>query len=610
LTDKNRLKSLVRRISKSSTLLLAATSLSLIIGLILNQNVPFMVGSAIGLGLSIRLVWTSIREGEIGSDVLALIAIIATSLIGEWLAASIIALMLATGRALESWATGRARKQLEALAQRAPRRIQLVTQTGEITDCDISVAKIGDTFLVRTGEVVPVDGRLVANASFDESALTGEPLPRERFIGDEVPSGVVNAGDPVELVATTTSESSTYAALVRLVENAKAHSAPGVRLANRYALWFVPLSLGLAAATWLITGEVQPAIAVIVAATPCPLILAIPIAIIAGISNAAKHGAIIKDGAALEKLARSQVLLVDKTGTLTHGGPEITGLQTAPGITEQELLRIAAGMELSSSHVLAKAVVRGAEAREVIPAKATEVREILGEGLVGRVDGHSIRVGRLFEPAPAWVKVSTALQICVDRDGEVIGVIDLNDPIREDSAATINELRILGVSRVLLVTGDRRAAAEVVGKAVGVDEIFAECRPEDKLDLVLIEKKKARGSVLVVGDGINDSPALAASDVGVAMGARGATAASETASVVIIEDSISRLADAIRISQAARARALQAAGLGMGLSLVAMLAGAFSVLSVTGNAIAQEFIDAIAILWALVPAKNRRSASK
>jgi P-type E1-E2 ATPase len=340
------------------------------------------------------------------------------------------------------------------------------------------------------------------------------------------------------------------------------------------------------------------------------LILAIPIAIIAGISNAAKHGAIIKDGAALEKLARSQVLLVDKTGTLTHGGPEITGLQTAPGVTEQELLRIASGMELSSSHVLAKAVVRGAEAREVIPAKGAEVREILGEGLVGRVDGHSIRVGRLFEPAPAWVKVSTALQICVDRDGEVIGVIDLNDPIREDSAATINELRILGVSRVLLVTGDRRAAAEVVGKAVGVDEIFAECRPEDKLDLVLIEKQKARGSVLVVGDGINDSPALAASDVGVAMGARGATAASETASVVIIEDSISRLADAIRISQAARARALQAAGIGMGLSLVAMLAGAFSVLSVTGNAIAQEFIDAVAILWALVPAKNRRSASK
>lgn len=595
----------MRRVSKSSLLLLAGTSVSLVLGLLLASDLAFMAGAAIGFGLSLRLVWTSVREGEIGSDILALIAIIATSLTGEWIAASIIALMLATGRALESWAAGRARSQLEALAQRAPKRIQLVSANGTITDSDVSEAKVGDTFLVRTGEVVPVDGRLVANASFDESALTGEPLPKERAAGDEVPSGVVNAGDPVELIATTTAESSTYAALVRLVENAKAHSAPGVRLANKYALWFVPLSLGIAAITWLITGDVQPAIAVIVAATPCPLILAIPIAIIAGISNAAKHGAIIKDGAALEHLAKSQVLLVDKTGTLTQGGPEITGIQTAPGITEVELLSIASGMELSSSHVLAKAVVRGARVREVLPAKATMVQEILGEGLVGVVDGHQIRVGRLFEPAPDWVKVSTALQICVDRDGEVIGVIDLNDPIREDAAATINELRILGVERVLLVTGDRKPAAEVVGRAVGVNEIFAECRPEDKLELVGIEKKKASGSVLVVGDGINDSPALAAADVGVAMGARGATAASETASVVIIEDSIGRLADAIRIAQGARGRALQAAGIGMGLSLIAMLAGAFGLVSVTENAIAQEFIDAAAVLWALVPAKKR-----
>ena len=596
----------MRRISKASILLLLGTGLALVLGLVFNSVLALMSGALIGLGLSLRLVWVSIREGEVGSDVLALIAIIATSLTGEWIAASIIALMLATGRALESWAAGRARHQLEALAQRAPRRIQLVNSEGVITDSEITDAKVGDTFLVRTGEVVPVDGRLTANASFDESALTGEPLPRERLAGDEVPSGVVNAGEPVELVATTTSESSTYAALVRLVENAKAHSAPGVRLANKYALWFVPLSIFIAVATWLITGDVKPAIAVIVAATPCPLILAIPIAIIAGISNAAKHGAIIKDGAALEQLAKSQVLLVDKTGTLTLGGPEITGVQTAPGVTEHELLSIAAGMELASSHVLAKAVVRGARVREILPAKASKVQEILGEGLVGMVGGSTIRVGRLFEPAPSWVTVSASLQICVDRDGEVIGVIDLDDPIRDDAAATISRLRMLGVSRVLLVTGDRRPAAEAVGAAVGVDQIFAECRPEDKLELVGIERDKARGAVLVVGDGINDSPALAAADVGVAMGARGATAASETASVVIIEDSISRLADAIKISQGARSRALQAAGIGMGLSLIAMLAGAFGLVSVTENAVAQEFIDAAAILWALVPAARAK----
>ena len=591
----------MRRISKSSVALLLATSLALVFGLVSGNQIGYMFGAAIGAGVAIRLVWVSIREHEVGSDVLALISIVATSLVGEWLAGSIIALMLATGQALESWAAGRARSQLEALVQRAPRRIQMVDSNGAITDHDIADVHIGDVFLVRTGEVVPVDGRLMAQASFDESALTGEPLPKTHYVGDEIPSGVVNAGEPVQLVATTNAETSTYSALVRLVENAKAHSAPGVRLANKYALWFVPLSLVIALATWLITGNVHAAISVIVAATPCPLILAIPIAVIAGISSAAKHGAIIKDGAALEQLARSQVLLVDKTGTLTHGGPEVTAIQTAPGWKPEQVLSIAAGLELSSAHVLAKAVVRGAEAREVLPAKATGVNEVLGEGLVGLVDGHTIRVGRLLEPVPSWVKVSEALQICIDRDSEVIGVINLEDPIRADAVDTIHALRLLGVERVLLVTGDRKPAAEAVGNAVGVDEIFSECRPEQKLELVGVEKGKARGAVLVVGDGINDSPALAAADVGVAMGARGATAASETASVVIIEDSIGRLVDAIRISKGARNRALQAAGVGMGLSLVAMFSGAFGILSVTENAIAQEFIDAAAILWALVP---------
>lgn len=591
----------MQRISKTSLLLLVLTSVALIVGLITGNIFAYQAGATVGAGLAIKMVWVSIREHEVGSDVLALISIVATALVGEWLAGAIIGLMLATGQALESWAAGRARSQLEALVQRAPRRIQLVDLDGSITDHAIADVVVGDTFLVRTGEVVPVDGRLMAVASFDESALTGEPLPKTHLIGDEIPSGVVNAGDPVQLVATTTAESSTYAALVRLVENAKAHSAPGVRLANKYALWFVPLSMVIALATWVITGNVHAAISVIVAATPCPLILAIPIAVIAGISQAAKRGAIIKDGAALEQLARSQVLLVDKTGTLTHGGPEVSIIQAAPGWKPEQVMQIAAGLELASAHVLAKAVVRGAELREIIPAKASKVTEVLGEGLIGVVDGHTIRVGRLLEPVPAWVNVNESLQICIDRDNEIIGVIDLDDPIRADAVDTIRDLRLLGVERVLLVTGDRKPAADAVGNAVGVDEVFAECRPEDKLELVAVEKKKADGAVLVVGDGINDSPALAAADVGVAMGARGATAASETASVVIIEDSIGRLVDAIRVSKGARNRALQAAGVGMGLSLIAMLSGAFGLVSVTENAIAQELIDAAAILWALVP---------
>jgi heavy metal translocating P-type ATPase len=595
----------VQRIAKSSIILLLLTGGTLIAGLVAGNPTPYYLGALIGAGLSIRMVWVSIKQHEVGSDVLALISIVATGLINEWLAASIISLMLATGQALESWAAGRARNQLESLVQRAPRRIQLV-QGDTIVDADIKETKVGDTFLVRTGEVVPVDGILLAACSFDESALTGEPLPKERAIGEEVPSGVVNAGEPVKLRATTTAESSTYASLVRLVENAKAHSAPGVRLANRYAMWFVPISLLLALGTWLVTGNLHAAISVLVAATPCPLILAVPIAIIAGISNAAKRGAIIKDGSALEQLAKSEVLLVDKTGTLTHGGPEVTEVQSAPNWESDQVLAIAAGMELASAHVLAKAVVRGAEARNLTPTKAEQVSEVLGEGLTGIVNGQKVRVGRLLEPVPNWVQVKPALQICVDVDGEVVGVIDLDDPIRPDAITTIQKLRELGLRRILLVTGDRKPAADAVGDAVGVDQVFAECRPQDKLKLVGIEKETTKGAVLVVGDGINDSPALAAADVGVAMGARGATAASETASVVIIEDAIGRLVDAIDVSKGARNRALQAAGIGMGSSLVAMLAGAFGLVSVTENALAQEFIDAAAILWALVPPRLRR----
>lgn len=592
----------------NTILLLVATTVSLVVGLIPGYGFGHVAGVAIGLALSVRLVWKAMREGGLGSDILALISITATALTGEWLAGSIIALMLATGRSLESWASGRARNELEALVQRAPRSIHLLGVDGVASEAPLSKVQVGDRFLVRAGEVVAVDGRLESAGVFDESALTGEPIPKNRSEGEEVPSGVVNAGDAVTLLATTTAESSTYAALVRLVQQAQASSAPGVRIANRWAIWFVPFSLGLAFVTWLVTQDVAPAIAVLVAATPCPLILAIPIAVISGISKAATRGAIIKDGAALEALARSEVLLVDKTGTLTLGGPEISMVQTAPKFSADEVLRLAASVEQHSAHVLAKAVVRGAHARGVNPVPAFDVEEILGEGLTATVEGKRVRLGRLAEPAPDWVQVSTALQICVDLDGVVIGVIDLEDPVRHDAAATLNQMRGLGLKRILLVTGDRRPAGEAVAEAVGVDEVFAECRPADKLQILELEKQNCQGSVLVVGDGINDAPALAAADVGVAMGARGATAASESANVVIIEDSISLLAVAIEISQGARKRALQAAGLGMGLSIVAMFAGAFGVVSVTQNALLQEVIDALAIVVALIPvALGRKS---
>jgi P-type E1-E2 ATPase len=359
----------------------------------------------------------------------------------------------------------------------------------------------------------------------------------------------------------------------------------------------------MAGVTWLITGKVEPAVAVLVAATPCPLILAVPIAIIAGISNAAKRGAVIKDGAALERIATSKVLLVDKTGTLTHGGPAVTGVQTAKNLDADTLLRWAASLEQSSAHVLARAVIAEAGRRNLELLPAESVREIFGEGLEGLVAGRDLIVGRMPNNPPAWVEVKNNPQIAVFVDQKLEAVIDLDDPIRPDAALTISRLRKLGVSRIVLVTGDRKPAADAIGAAVGVDAVFAECRPETKLQILADEKKSSGAKVMVVGDGINDAPALAAADAGVAMGARGATAASESASVVIVEDSISRLADAIEVAKGANRRALQAAAIGMSLSLIAMVVGAFGLATPTQNAIAQELIDAAAILWALVPAR-------
>lgn len=595
----------MKKSQRSDYALLLATVGSLIAGLLTGAVPAYAVGALVGFGLSLRLLWQAIKLGQFGSDVLALIAIVATAVTNEWIAASVISVMLATGRALERWAEGRARNKLEALLARAPQVVHLVSANGEITDVPLSQVKLGDSFLVRSGEVVPIDGTIKTDGTFDESALTGEPIPKFHVSGTEVASGVVNAEGTIEMLATKTSETSTYSNLIRLVQSAQASSATGVRVANRWALWFVPFALIVAAATWLITGDYAPAVAVIVAATPCPLILAVPIAIISGMSKAASRGAIVKGGAALEALARTETLLVDKTGTLTHGGPEVTEFAFAPGVDENAVLQLAASIEQSSAHVVAKAIVMAARAKGLQLSKADDVSEEHGRGLRANVSGKIIRVGQISGQLPQWATISADLLVAVEIDGELKAVLGLADPIREEAKLTISALRSMGVKKILLVTGDRQETADEVGRSVGVDHVYANCKPEDKLSLVHSELKLTQGAVVTVGDGINDAPALAAATVGVAMGARGATAASEAADVVIVEDSISNLADAIDAAKGARARALQAAGIGMGLAVVAMLLGSFSILNATQSAIAQEAIDTLAILWALVPTRSR-----
>ncbi|MFM6939185.1 MAG: HAD-IC family P-type ATPase, partial [Rhodoluna sp.] len=357
---------------RNNYLLLVLTGGALALGLFakfidftLLSSIAFMIGAAVGFGLSISLLVAAIRHGEFGSDVLALISIVATGLTSEWLAAAVIALMLAGGRALESWAEGRARGQLEALLARAPHSAHLIDANGKITEVPLAIVAVGDRILVRNGEVVPIDGTLTTDGTFDESALTGEPLPVFRMAETEVNSGVINSGSEIELVAGNTAENSTYSNLVRLVAQAQASSASGVRIANKWAVRFVPFAIGLAGLAWLISGQVSNAVAVIVAATPCPLILAVPVAIIAGMSKAASRGAIVKGGAALEGLARAKTVLLDKTGTLTQGGPEISISKYAPGVEERRVLELAASLEQSSPHVVAKAIVAEAKRREL-----------------------------------------------------------------------------------------------------------------------------------------------------------------------------------------------------------------------------------------------------
>ncbi|MFM9130575.1 MAG: heavy metal translocating P-type ATPase, partial [Actinomycetes bacterium] len=568
------------------------------------QSFIWAIGGLAGLIPATKWVIDEFRNKNMGSDILAVLALLGTILTNEMMAAAIISLMLATGRVLESWAEGQAERQLHSLLERMPRVAHILLEDGSLKTINADDVKVGDILVVRSGEIVPVDGMLITDATLDESALTGESLPLNRQTNDMVLSGVLNAGNNFQYKALQTLDLSTYSGIIRLVESAQAKSAPGVRIANTWALRFVPIALTIAGLAWLITGEISRAIAVLVAATPCPLILAVPIAVVAGMSNAAKNGAVIKGGAALEQLARAEVVLLDKTGTLTYGGPEVGEIQAKPGFEELKVLQLAASLDQYSPHVIAKAIVNAAKERNLTLLSVSDVKENHGEGITGVVDGIDTKVGQITGEIPEWCNIFTPLRVGIYQQNELIGVLGLDDPIRSESEQMIKDLRSSGIKKILMVTGDRLETAQNVGAMLDLDEIHASLKPEDKMNIVLREMKLAKGTVVAVGDGINDAPVLAASDVGVAMGARGATAASEAADVVIVDDTIDRLTRAISISKFSRNKALQAAGAGMGLSFVAMLLGAFGIFNASQGAIAQEFIDVIAILWALTALRN------
>ncbi len=564
----------------------------------------------VGAWLAIAILRDLLR-GEAGVDVIAILAITGALLFGETLAAAVIAVMLATGDGLERYAEGRAHRELSALISRAPRIVHRHEQ-GSIADHGIAEVKVGDRLLVKPGEVVPVDGSVFgAAATLDESALTGEARLVVREAGDPVSSGTVNAGTPFDLIATATAERSTYAGIVRLVEEAQSSKAPFVRLADRYALLFVPLTLVISGLAWALSGDPVRALAVLVVATPCPLLLAAPIAIVAGISRSAKRGIIVKGGGALEAIARAKVLLFDKTGTLTAGRPRLADVIAAPDRTPEEVLRYAASLEQVSPHVLASSIVSGARERGVALGLPEDAQEVPGAGITGRVGGATVLVGTAdFATGggslPVWardvrrtISLEGATGVYVGVDGTLVGALILDDPIRPESPRVIRSLRRAGVQRMVMVTGDHYGVADMVAAAIGVDAVLAERTPADKVDAVAEEMARAGGILVMVGDGINDAPALATADVGVAMGARGATASSEAADIVITVDRLDRLPEGIRIARRARSIALQSVVVGMGMSLVAMLVATTGALPPVAGAMIQEAIDVVVILNAL-----------
>lgn len=515
------------------------------------------VVTAFGLVFALTNAVGAIRRREFTVDLIAILALLGAALVREWLAGAMIALMLSTGALLEAKASARAVRDLGLLVQRAPRTARR-HRKGAVAVCSVEDVAIGDELLVGPGEVVPVDGRLTSAAVLDESALTGESLPVDRCAGQSVRSGVVNGGGPLEMVATTTAAESTYTALVRLVEEAKSSSAPFVRVADRFALVFVPVTLLLAAAAWAAGGSVR-AVAVLVVATPCPLLLAAPIAFLSGISQAARRGVVVKGAGALEKLADGEVMIFDKTGTLTLGRPVLRDVLVSPGRWDTPtVLRLAASLDQVSAHVLADPITKAAHQRGLTLRMPTAVEEVRGYGIKGEVDGHRMQVGKaswiVGAATPDWVAraqrraaLEESLIVFVGVDGEPAAALLFADRVRRDAPRMIRALRGAGISRVVLLTGDRSSTAARVGREVGVDEVLAECDPAAKL--AAVERESAGRATVMVGDGINDAPALAQADLGIAIGT-GADVALEASDITILGDDLGSVPDGIGLSRA------------------------------------------------------------
>jgi len=564
------------------------------------------------------VIWQTLRgvmRGRFAADLVAMLAIVGAIPLGEPLAGLVVVLMQTGGEALERYAEGRASDAVRELEKQAPDIAHRIH--GErIDDISADAVAIGDELLVRPGELVPCDGVVVKGRSHvDAARLTGEPVPISAAPGTRLLSGSHNIEGPLTLRATAPARESQYARIVELVRTAQASKTPLQRVADRYAVWFTPFTLVVCAAAYFASHDAVRVLAVLVVATPCPLILATPVAVVGGINRAARSGILFRNGAALEQLAQVDVAVFDKTGTLTIGRPLVSRVLAADDFDAETVLRFAGAVEHGSGHLLARTLVEEAEARGIAPGEAHDVVESAGQGVSGRVDDHMVLVGGwsyVAERAPQstagfapllQASGDTGLRAYVSIDGHAAGIVEYADRLRADLPAFMTALRRLGVRRTILLSGDDQLNARRVAESIGIEEAHGNLLPAQKTAVVqgLV---KGGSRVLMVGDGTNDAPALSAATVGIALTATGGGITAEAADAVMLADDPTRIAAAVEVSRHTLRVARESIGVGLGLSGVAMVIAGFGYIPPTVGALLQEAIDVAVILNALRAART------
>jgi len=563
----------------------------------------------------IPIVYSTIKgmfHGKFASDIVAMLAIITAVMMGQAFAGAIVVLMQSGGEALEKYGLRQASSSLSALLERAPKIARRKTN-GKLEEIDVKEVKIGDILIVRQGDLIPVDGMIVqGEAEIDESALTGEPLSHLKTLGEKVLSGSIGVTGTFEMRAEKVSQESQYAKIVKLVKEAQAEKAPIQRLADRYAIYFTPLTLLISCLGWLITKDATTILSVLVVATPCPLILATPIAIISGINRAAQEGIIVKGGAPLEHIAQTQVAVFDKTGTITHGTPFIDEIISCSQMDPHTLLLKAASLEQLSSHTSAQSIVRHAKEHLPVLPLPDQFQEIPGKGVEGMVEQDKVLVGSQSfiekklgkeafkgkEGILERIRSKGRLTTCIAINGQVAGIIALGDRIREGAREMIQRLRDLGIEDIYLLTGDHIVNSQYIAAQAGISHVQADLLPEQKVTAIKNLMNKYPFTMMV-GDGINDAPALATAKVGVAMGAQGTAISAEAAEIVLLVDDISKVGEAVYVGKRMLYIAKQSIFIGLGLSCFLMIIAAFGYIQPAVGALLQEIIDVSVILNAL-----------